>query len=205
MDEIHHLIGASEQFIRDYGAVAVAVIIALEALGAPAPGESLLIFASAMAARGEMSWTALAAGAWAGAVVGDNIGYLIGRYGGRALVARFGGKVGLTEARMARVEAAFARYGPATVAFARFVAVLRQLNGIIAGTLQMDWRRFLFFNALGAALWVGMWTLLGHALGEHSAALIAFARHAWPALAISLGAAAIVFIAVRRRVGGRPG
>ncbi len=64
-------------------------------------------------------------------------------------------------------EAIFARYGPLTVGFARFFSVLRQLNGVVAGSLEMDWRRFLVFNALGGALWVIVWTMAGFYLGKH--------------------------------------
>ena len=118
------------------------------------PGESLLIGAAILAGRGTVSLSALLVSAWAGAVIGDNIGYLIGRNFGHTLIVRFGKKVGLTSARLDKVAAIFAKYGPATVAFARFFNVLRQLNGIFAGTLEMSWWRFLAFNAFGGALWV---------------------------------------------------
>jgi membrane protein DedA with SNARE-associated domain len=75
----------------------------------------------------------------------------------------------LNTERLLRVEAVFARYGSVTVAFARFLNVLRQLNGIVAGTLKMDWRKFLLFNALGGALWVLTWTTAGFYLGSHGA------------------------------------
>ena len=73
--------------------------------------------------------------------------------------------------RFDAVERVFARYGAATVAFARFVNVLRQLNGIVAGTLGMEWQRFLVFNALGAALWVTLWVLGAFFLSEQIAAV----------------------------------
>jgi membrane protein DedA with SNARE-associated domain len=167
MDSLTHLVGDLEHFVRDYGVIAVTVILAFEALGAPVPGETLLIFSALLAARGEMSLPALLASAWLGSVMGDNAGYLIGKKLGRAAVARFGAKVGLTEERFAKVEAVFVRFGGATVTFARFFSVLRQLNGIVAGTLGMDWLRFLLFNSIGAALWVGVWVLGPYYLGEH--------------------------------------
>ena len=86
---------------------------------------------------------------------------------GHDLLWRYGGKIGLNSLRLGKVEAVFARYGPVTVGFARFFNVLRQLNGVIAGTLEMDWRRFLMFNALGGVLWVLVWTLAGLYLGFH--------------------------------------
>ncbi|WP_296520972.1 DedA family protein [Rhodoplanes sp.] len=203
MQSLAHIVESLEPLVRDHGAGAVTVIILLESFGVPLPGESLLLFASALAGRGELSFPAVVVGAWIGAVAGDNVGYAIGRFGGRALVLRFGGTIGLDAARLARVEAAFARFGPATVAVARFVAVLRQLNGVVAGTLAMDWRRFLVFNALGAAAWVGLWTTLGYVAGEHADALVAAGRRFWPALAavaaMTLLAAAVWWLRRRRR------
>jgi membrane protein DedA with SNARE-associated domain len=161
------LFAGLEQFVRDYGTVAVLVILTLEACGAPVPGETLLILGSVLAGRGDMSLPALLIFAWAGSVLGDNIGYWIGRKLGRAAVSRYGAKIGLDAVRFNAIEGVFARYGAATVAFARFFNVLRQLNGIVAGTLGMDWRRFLLFNALGAALWVATWVLGTYYLSEH--------------------------------------
>lgn len=167
MTEIEHLLGLVDPLVRQYGLIAVPVIIALELLGAPLPGELLLIFGSVTAEHGNISFPLLLLFAWIGGVIGDNIGYLIGRRLGRVVVLRYGGKIGITPRRLSQVEVVFARYGPLTVAFARFFNVLRQLNGVVAGTLEMDWWRFLLFNALGCALWVLTWGLIGYYLGEH--------------------------------------
>lgn len=174
--EIEQALGNLEPFVHEYGAAAVMVILTFESLGLPIPGESVLVFASVLAGRGELSLLPLMLAAWAGAVLGDNIGYLIGRRLGRAIILRYGAKIGITADRLSRVEAVFARYGPVTVAFARFVNILRQLNGVVAGMLKMEWRRFLFFNALGGALWVSAWTLTGFYLGEHGSDIKAVAH-----------------------------
>jgi membrane protein DedA with SNARE-associated domain len=189
LSEIEHLIGALEPLVREFGAPAIMVIIFLETLGAPLPGESLLVFASALAARGELSWPTLFASAWAGAVIGDNAGFAIGRYAGRELIAHYGARFGLGAERLDKVDAIFRKYGPLTVAFARFVAFLRQLNGPVAGALDMRWRRFLLFEMLGAAMWVTAWMLLGHYIGAHAAMLITFARKFWPAALVLAGLA----------------
>jgi membrane protein DedA with SNARE-associated domain len=105
--------------------------------------------------------------AWIGGVLGDNIGYLIGRWLGRSVVLQYGQKVGLNAERLEKIETVFQRYGPFTVAFARFFNVLRQLNGVVAGTLKMNWWIFLVCNALGCALWVLTWGLIGTFLVEH--------------------------------------
>src|SRR5262245_36170879 len=177
MEEIGHLVGGLEQFVRAYGAAAVFVIIMLEAFGMPLPGESLLIFSAALAGRGEMSLPLLMICAWAGAVLGDNVGYVIGRTLGRAAVARFGAKIGLTEARFVWIEGLFARFGVLTVMFARFFNILRQLNGIVAGTLGMSWWRFLSSNAVGAALWVLIWMLGAFYISQHASILAKAAHH----------------------------
>lgn len=206
MNGIEHLLGSLEPLIREHGAVAVLVIITLESFGVPLPGESLLLLASGLAARGELSTPAVAAAAFAGAVLGDNIGYAIGRYAGRTLLLRHGDKIGLTAERLDQVEAAFHRFGPPAVAFARFVAVLRQLNGVVAGTLAMPWWRFLPFNAIGAALWVGVWLTVGHEVGAHVEALTRLAVRFWPGLlAVALVAVAAVVLWRRRRAEQRPG
>src|SRR5215831_2825171 len=143
------LISDAEPLIRQYGVLVVTIVLTLESFGAPLPGESLLIVASVLAGRGDISFPVLLFFAWLGAVLGDNIGYVIGKVLGRAAVLRYGEKIGLTPDRLKKIEEVFARFGPATVAFARFVNILRQLNGVVAGTLNMDWWRFLICNALG--------------------------------------------------------
>jgi membrane protein DedA with SNARE-associated domain len=99
MEELGQLVAGVEDFVRHYGAFAVLPILAIEAIGAPVPAETLLIFASVLAGRGEMSLPALLFFAWVGSVIGDNLGYLVGRKLGRATVLRYGAKVGLTEQR----------------------------------------------------------------------------------------------------------
>ena len=202
--EIEHLLGNLEPLVHEYGAAAVMVILTFESLGLPLPGESLLVFASVLAGRGELSLLPLMLWAWTGAVLGDNIGYVIGRRLGRAIVLRYGGKIGINADRLNRVEAVFARYGPVTVAFARFVNILRQLNGVVAGMLKMDWRRFLAFNALGGALWVSIWTLTGFYLGEHGADIKAVAHdleRAGAILGLGVLIAALVYKVRRLRHG----
>ena len=177
MEDASHLVASLEPFIRHYGVFAVMLILAVEAIGLPAPGESLLIFASILAGRGEMSLPALVVFAWAGAVMGDNIGYAIGRSFGRGVILRYGARIGLNEARFNSIESVFRRYGSATVMFARFFAILRQLNGIVAGILGMSWWRFLLFNALGGALWVITWVFAGYYLTEHMSVITTLAHH----------------------------
>ena len=177
MEEVAQLVAGLESFVRHYGAFAVMPILAIEAVGAPVPGESLLIFASVLVGRGEMSLPALLLFAWVGSVLGDNLGYLVGRKLGRGAIVRYGTKFGLTDERFNGIERVYVRYGSATVLFARFFSILRQLNGIVAGTLGMSWWRFVLLDAAGAALWVTVWVFAPAYFSEHLTFIIGLAHH----------------------------
>ena len=174
--------------VAQYGYVAVTLGIFLEDFGLPTPGETLLITGAIFSSQGTLNLWLLLILAWIGGVVGDNVGYLIGIKGGHRLMLRYGGRIGITEARLKQVEGFFDRYGDFVIVFARFVAILRQLNGIVAGTLEMPWWRFLAFNALGCALWVGFWGGLAYALGsrfhELAAVVNEYRPYAYVAVAI---------------------
>jgi len=154
-----------------YGYLAVGGFITLEDFGVPVPGETILIAAAVYAGAGRLNIVAVGLIAVAAAVVGDNIGYAVGFFGGRALVLRFGKYVLLTGERLDKAERFFERYGGAVVAGARFIEGLRQANGIVAGTIRMPWPRFLVFNMLGAVLWVGVWASVGYLAGNHITAI----------------------------------
>jgi membrane protein DedA with SNARE-associated domain len=171
MTEFDHILGAMAPWIHAYGSAAVFVILTFESLGMPLPGEPLLVVAAILAGRGEISFPALLLSAWGGAVIGDNIGYVIGRTLGCTLLRRYGRKVGIKPDSLQKAEAVFAHYGAVAVGFARFVNILRQLNGVVAGALKMHWLKFLIFNALGGAGWVVAWTMAGFYLGTHEAKL----------------------------------
>src|SRR5262249_42921531 len=114
MEEIGQIIDSLEHFVRDHGAFAVTAIVALEALGAPLPGETMLIFAGVLAGHGDISLPVLLMLAWTGAVLGDNVGYVIGRKVGRSTITRYGERIGLNAVRFNTVEQVFARYGAVT-------------------------------------------------------------------------------------------
>jgi membrane protein DedA with SNARE-associated domain len=136
--------------------------------------------------------------AFAAAVTGDNIGFAIGHFGGRALALRWGRYIFLTGERLDRAESFFNRHGGKIIVVARFIEGLRQANGIIAGISGMRWLRFLIFNALGAALWVGTWVSLGYLAGNHIGTIYGYiTRYSYYALI-----AAVVLLAgyITRRV-----
>lgn len=135
-------------------------------------------------------------------MLGDNIGFAIGHFGGRPLAERLGRYVFLSPARLDKAESFFTRHGGKVVVIARFVEGLRQANGIIAGIAGMHWAKFLAFNALGAALWVGLWVALGDLAGTHITAVYETFHRYQLYLLIALGVlivAGIVRHLLRRR------
>jgi membrane protein DedA with SNARE-associated domain len=155
------------RYVAEYGYWAILLLVMLEDFGVPVPGETVLIAGAVDAGAGRLNVVLVGVIGFAAAVAGDNIGYAIGRYGGRALVLRWGKYVWLTEERLAAAERFFAAHGGKIILIARFVEGLRQANGLIAGIGRMYWPKFLLFNMLGAALWVGCWVSVGYFGGQH--------------------------------------
>lgn len=182
--------------MANYGLPFVTLIIAAEALGMPLPGETLMIALGASAATGNVSLIHIFLALWAGAVFGDNIGYLIGRRLGRKAVVRFGSKIGVGDEKLQHVEGTFRRFGVAVVLFARFFVVLRQLNGLLAGTLKLPWWRFFAANAIGAALWVGFWLYLSSRISDSLVSFLTRAHHIKAAVFILVIASAVILTAV---------
>jgi len=188
-----------------YGYVAVGGFLFLEDFGVPVPGETILIAAAVYAGAGRLNVVAVAAIGFVAAVVGDNVGYLIGRAGGRPLALRWGRFVFLTPARFDKAQGFFARHGGKVVTVARFIEGLRQANGIIAGISRMPYLRFLCFNVFGAALWVGLWTGVGYGAGSHLNSIYHQVVRYEVYVGVALGVVAVALVAhhVRRR--RRPG
>jgi membrane protein DedA with SNARE-associated domain len=157
--------------LQHYGLLAIGLLILVEDFGVPAPGETILIAGALYAGAGRLNIVTVGVVAFIAAIMGDNIGFAIGHFGGRRLALRWGKYVFLTEERLNKAEAFFDRRGAIVITFARFVEGLRQANGIIAGITGMHWLRFLIFNAVGAALWVGTWVTAGYFAGNHIAAI----------------------------------
>jgi membrane protein DedA with SNARE-associated domain len=178
--------------LNHYGYLAVGGIVLVEDFGVPAPGETILIAAAVYAGAGHLNVFAVAAIGFVAAVVGDNIGYAIGRFGGRRLALRFGRYIFLTPERLEKAESWFAHHGGKIVTIARFVEGLRQANGIIAGISKMHWARFLAFNAVGAALWVGLWVTVGYLAGNHITPIYDTARRYELYLLIAVAVVVIV-------------
>lgn len=168
-----------------YGYAAVAALLILEDLGLPVPGETILVAAAVYAGTGRLNVVALGTVAICAAVVGDNIGFVIGHFGGERLIHRFGRYVFLTPEKLVRTKRFFDRRGGIVVMVARFIDGLRQLNGIIAGTAAMRWPKFLAYNFIGATLWVATWVTIGYAAGDNISPIYkTVTRYEWYAVTV---------------------
>jgi membrane protein DedA with SNARE-associated domain len=150
-----------------YGYLAVGGLLFLEDFGVPVPGETALILGAVYAGTGRLNIWLVALIGFLAAVLGDNVGFAIGHFGGRPLIERYGKYILLTPERYAKVTDFFERKGATIIIVARFIEGLRQANGIVAGSTGMHWARFLVFNMIGAALWVGVWTSVGYFSGNN--------------------------------------
>jgi membrane protein DedA with SNARE-associated domain len=150
----------------------LALLVGGESAGAPLPGETALITAAVLASQGKLSLPAVVATAAAGAIVGDNFGYLLGRQGARRLLSRPGRFEGVRRGFLERGEAFFERHGAKTVFFGRWLPFLRVTAALLAGAHRMRWTTFLAWNALGGISWAISVGIAGYVLGEAAFALL---------------------------------
>ncbi len=149
-----------------FGYWAVFFGVMLENAGIPVPGETILLFASFLAWQGDFELQYVIGLAILGATAGDNIGFLIGRIGGRRLLDRFTSKSRHIHSRLTQAERFFHAHGAWTVFIARFVTGLRVFAGPLAGALGMRWFKFLFYNFTGAVVWSVAISLVGYFFGS---------------------------------------
>ena len=181
-EEIAHLLTA-------YGYLVVAIMVGVEGMGIPLPGEATLIAASIVAGTThELSIGLVITAAGAGAVAGDNAGFWIGRSLGYRLLRRLGPYIWLTERRIMLGHYLFSRYGGRVVFAGRFIALLRTLAPFVAGANRMPWRRFVPFNAAGGALWATVYGTAAYVLGKEAHGIMGRAG----VLLAALGIAAVV-------------
>lgn len=156
-----------QPLVAQYGLYAVFVIVMLESAGVPLPGETALVLASIYAgATGDLHIAQVIAAAAAGAIIGDNMGFWVGRHFGMPLLKRYGRFIHLDEKRLAFGEAMFRRHGAKIVFFGRFIAILRIFAALLAGVNRYGWGSFLFYNAAGGIVWATVFELGGYFFGE---------------------------------------
>jgi membrane protein DedA with SNARE-associated domain len=195
----HEIFEVLRTFFHDYGYWTVAVALLLENAGVPVPGETILLFASFLAySERELHLPIIIAVATIACTLGDNLGYLIGRRGGRPLLERYQHVFRIPPKTIARGESLFARYGAVTIFFARFVFGMRIIAGPLAGVLHMEWKRFVLFNFLGAVVWVTVISLVGYLFGSQWEMLLRVVGRVKFGVA-GAALAAILFLWWRRR------
>lgn len=191
----HESLAKADHLLAQYGVAAVFLAILVEGAGVPAPGQTLLIAAALLAARGEISIAALLFAGAMGSAGGVAAGWAIGRYGGRRLLERFAGP------RLARLELLFVRYGGAVVAFGRFIDGVRQLSGLASGALGVPFGLMLAWDVFGALVWTSFWGLGAYWIGRDFTEMNHLWREAGPValtLTIVLVAGVIGWIALGR-------
>ncbi|GAC1387240.1 MAG: DedA family protein [Herpetosiphon sp.] len=180
--------------LTSYGYLAVLVLVGIESMGIPVPGETMLLTAAIFAGTThqlQIGW--IIAAAAAGAILGDNLGFWIGHTGGYRLLRKYGRYIRVTEAKLKLGWYLFDRHGGKVVFFGRFVAVLRALAAFLAGTNRMKWDRFLIANATGGILWATIFGMGGYLLGDNVQRLEGTLRNVAIVIAV-VGFAATVFV-----------
>jgi membrane protein DedA with SNARE-associated domain len=192
-----------EQLVRDAGYPLLFVIVMCESGGLPVPGETGLITAGVLASQGNLKIVPVIALAAAGAIVGDNIGYLIGRKGGRWLLQRPGVFHRQRLEVLATGEPFFERHGPKAVFFGRFLLGLRVWASWLAGATRMHWKSFVIWNGLGGITWATAIGLIAYSLG-HSAgnAIQAFGLYGLVAVLVAIVSGVIMHRRSRRTPSG---
>jgi membrane protein DedA with SNARE-associated domain len=177
-----------DHLLQNYGYIVVFAVIGLEAMGVPLPGESMLIGASIYAGTtGKLDIVFVIVAAAAGAILGDNLGYIIGRWAGFPLLKRYGSYVGITERRLLVGDYLFKKHGGAVVFSGRFIAFLRTFVALMAGASFMDWKVFLLWNAVGGVVWTSVYCTAAYFLGD-------VVRQIEGKMAIALGLGAVVVV-----------
>jgi membrane protein DedA with SNARE-associated domain len=181
-----------------YGYAVVFGGVFLENTGLPVPGETALLAGAALAHYGQLSLPWVIVTAIAAAILGDNLGFFIGRRGGRRIAERHGWRVGLTAARLAEFDRFFHRHGAKTVFAARFITGLRVVGAVLAGGSGMKWPVFLFYNATGAVVWCTVIAFAGYSLAYSWATLERWIGHTG-LVALAIVVALGVFALMRAR------
>jgi membrane protein DedA with SNARE-associated domain len=180
------------EYLTTYGYLAIFIVVGMESAGIPMPGETVLVAAAILAGEGKLHLWGVIGAAAAGAIVGDNCGYWVGREFGFPIAYRYGRYVSLDERRLKLGQYLFLKQGGKIVFFGRFVAVLRAFAAFLAGVNHFNWERFFFYNAAGGIVWASIFGAGGYWLGR------AFEGYARP-----VGLAALVCAVVAFFIGAR--
>lgn len=185
-----HVLQHFEPTLHHYGYVAVALTLFAENVGIPLPGQLVLIAAALYAGTGHLNIIGVGVVGLVATIAGSGVGYVVGVYGGRPVLERYGKFVLLTAERLEKAEHFFNERGWVVLLFGRFVEGVRQAAAIIAGISEMTFKRFITFTSLGALVWVGFWTALSDSAGSHITTILKYATY----VAVVLGLVAVVLL-----------
>jgi len=189
-----HILDLLRGAVVHHGYWAVAVLLLLESAGLPLPGETVLLLASFLAySEHELQLPWVIVVGIVATTLGGELGFALGRHGGRPLIERYRHVFAIRPESIARGERLFDRYGSATVFLARFIFGMRVLAALLAGALHMPWRKFVLYNFLGATVWVGAICGAGYLFGGHWARLVHDLKRFNLVVAIVVVAAALFF------------
>jgi membrane protein DedA with SNARE-associated domain len=196
----HHIFELIRQYLAEYGYWTVAIALLLENAGLPVPGETILLTASFLAfSEHRLHLPSIIAVGVLAATIGDNIGFLIGHFGGRPLLTKYGKYIFIRPQTIEDGEKLFARYGAGVVFVARFIAGLRVIAGPLAGVLRLHWRKFAIFNFLGALLWVSVISGVGYLFGRHWEKLVEIIKNVNLIVFVAAGIVVAILWWQRRR------
>jgi membrane protein DedA with SNARE-associated domain len=172
-----HFLRLAEPWLEQFGYAALFAAMFLEGIGIPSPGLAFLVASVLLASRGEMHLVPILTLALAGIVSGCQLAFLLGRTGGRRLLLRIGL---LNRHRLRWLRRLFDRWGAPLLMAAPFLDGTRQYSSLVAGTAEMSWRRFSFYNLSGAVLWIGSWSTAIELFGHHIEPVLRFAHRSAP-------------------------
>jgi membrane protein DedA with SNARE-associated domain len=197
-DFAHHL----TRLLQSYTYPVLLLLVLMESLGVPLPGEIALVTAAAYAASGHISISIVIVLAALGAIIGGMLGYWIGVKGGLPLVTRYGGYIGVRKSHIDRAHAFFERNGSKTILFGRFIAILRTWAAVVAGAAAMSFTTFVTYNTIGSIVWAIVFGLLGYYFGRDLPLLERYiSRASFGVLIIGAVGIALFFLIKRRRSG----
>jgi membrane protein DedA with SNARE-associated domain len=201
-DLAHHIM----RLLQSYTYPVLLLLVMLESLGIPLPGEIALVTAAGYASSGQISIVVVIVLAAVGAIVGGILGYWIGVKGGLPLVARYGGYVGVRKSHIDRTHAFFERNGAKTILFGRFIAILRTWAAVVAGAAAMSFTKFVTYNTIGSIAWAIVFGSLGFYFGRDLPLLEKFiSRFSFAVLVLgALGIAVFFFVKRRKQVARTP-
>jgi membrane protein DedA with SNARE-associated domain len=194
-DFAHHL----TRLLQSYTYPVLLLLVLVESIGVPLPGEIALVTAAAYASAGQISIVIVIVLGAVGAIVGGALGYWIGIKGGLPLVAHYGGYVGIKRSHIERAHAFFERNGAKTILFARFIAVLRTWAAVVAGAAAMSFTKFVTYNTISSVVWAVVFGLLGYYFGRDLPLLEKYIARTSFAVLAAVAIGTFVFMVIKRK------